>query len=65
MIFKGAYSDYFGFIYIDPIFTLTNRQVLGTKRKRPTNQKINRVFAVRTGSELIPLYPVNIKYLAM
>ena len=51
MIFKGAYSDYFGFIYIDPIFTLTHRQVLGTKRKRPTNQKINRAFAVRTGLE--------------
>jgi len=47
------------------IFTLTHRQVLGTKRKRPTNQMINRVFAVRTGDELFPIYPVNIKYLAL
>jgi len=47
------------------IFTLTHRQVPGTKRKHPTNQMINRVFAVRTGDELFPIYPVNIKYLAL
>jgi len=35
------------------IFTLTHRQVPGTKRKHPTNQMINRVFAVRTGLYLL------------
>jgi len=46
------------------IFTLTHRQVPGTKRKHPTNQMINRVFAVRTGYEPNPLYLyISIRYI--
>jgi hypothetical protein len=64
-LLKRKHDCFIKNIFIPPEFTLTHRQVPGTKRKHPTNQMINRVFAVRTGDELFPIYPVNIKYLAL